>query len=189
MKKFYRSEENRKIFGICGGLGELFDVDPNVFRLGVILLTLATGCGGDTEEAIPPMGTEAMVPAETPVATPRDSITTEEPASQDVGNQERRAVGIRLAAGAELVRNHPVADETQHARQQRARCKQYGRGGEAGRAPPRFSQRIAQIHPPHQYAQARDVTLQSGVIARSRTPSKRAHDTLRSEFHDCPERY
>ena len=28
---------------MCGGLGEYFDIDPNLVRLGVILLTLATG--------------------------------------------------------------------------------------------------------------------------------------------------
>ncbi|MFA5208531.1 MAG: PspC domain-containing protein, partial [Candidatus Paceibacterota bacterium] len=27
-KKLYRSKTNRVIFGICGGLGEYFDIDP-----------------------------------------------------------------------------------------------------------------------------------------------------------------
>jgi phage shock protein PspC (stress-responsive transcriptional regulator) len=32
-KKLYRSRDNRMIAGICGGLGEYFDVDPTVIRL------------------------------------------------------------------------------------------------------------------------------------------------------------
>jgi len=29
--------------GVCGGLGEYLGVDPNLVRLGVLLLSLATG--------------------------------------------------------------------------------------------------------------------------------------------------
>lgn len=43
MKKLYRSKKDRMIFGICGGLGELFDVDPNIFRIGLVLIGIATG--------------------------------------------------------------------------------------------------------------------------------------------------
>ena len=43
MKKLYRSKNNRRISGVCGGLGEVFGVDPNVFRLGSVLVALATG--------------------------------------------------------------------------------------------------------------------------------------------------
>ena len=39
MKKLYRSSQ-KKIAGICGGLGELFGADLNLFRLGLILLAL-----------------------------------------------------------------------------------------------------------------------------------------------------
>ena len=42
MTKFlYRSRTNKKIAGICGGLGEYFSVDPILFRLiwvGAVLL-------------------------------------------------------------------------------------------------------------------------------------------------------
>lgn len=43
MRKLYRSEQDRKIAGICGGLGELMDVDPTIVRLSVVILGLATG--------------------------------------------------------------------------------------------------------------------------------------------------
>lgn len=44
-KSLYRSRTNRIIFGVCGGLGEYFDVDPIVFRIIFIALTLGGGFG------------------------------------------------------------------------------------------------------------------------------------------------
>ncbi|RYL95788.1 PspC domain-containing protein [Sporolactobacillus sp. THM7-4] len=41
-KKMYRSASNRMIGGVLGGLGEYFDVDPTLFRLGFIILALVT---------------------------------------------------------------------------------------------------------------------------------------------------
>lgn len=39
MKKLYRSRNNRMIFGVCGGIGEYFDVDPTLVRLVWLLFT------------------------------------------------------------------------------------------------------------------------------------------------------
>lgn len=43
MKKLYRSPSNRKIAGICGGIGEMLDADPTIVRLVFVVLVLATG--------------------------------------------------------------------------------------------------------------------------------------------------
>ncbi len=43
MVRLFRSEQNRRIAGVCGGLGEMLDVDPTLVRLSVIVLGLATG--------------------------------------------------------------------------------------------------------------------------------------------------
>lgn len=32
MKKLYRSKTDKKVLGVCGGLGEYFNVDPTLFR-------------------------------------------------------------------------------------------------------------------------------------------------------------
>ena len=42
-KKLYRSKNNKKIFGVCGGLAEYFDIDATVLRL---IWTLAVVCAG-----------------------------------------------------------------------------------------------------------------------------------------------
>ena len=43
MKRVYLSKKNKKIFGMCGGIGEAYDIDPTVVRLMTIFLCLATG--------------------------------------------------------------------------------------------------------------------------------------------------
>ncbi len=43
MKRLYRSEKNKKIAGICGGIGEHLDVDPTIVRLIAIVFAFATG--------------------------------------------------------------------------------------------------------------------------------------------------
>ena len=40
MKKLYRSDEDKILGGVCGGLGEYFDIDPTLVRLIFILLGL-----------------------------------------------------------------------------------------------------------------------------------------------------
>ena len=32
-RKLYRSRENRMLGGVCGGLGEYFDIDPTLVRV------------------------------------------------------------------------------------------------------------------------------------------------------------
>jgi phage shock protein PspC (stress-responsive transcriptional regulator) len=43
MKKLHRSRTDRKIAGVCGGLGEYLDVDPTIIRLCAIVFGIATG--------------------------------------------------------------------------------------------------------------------------------------------------
>jgi phage shock protein C len=42
MKRLYRSEKNKMVAGICGGLGEMFNIDPTLVRLAFVFLCLAT---------------------------------------------------------------------------------------------------------------------------------------------------
>lgn len=43
MKKLYLSKKDRKIAGVCGGLGKYFGIDPMIVRIITIILVLATG--------------------------------------------------------------------------------------------------------------------------------------------------
>ncbi|MFA5838517.1 MAG: PspC domain-containing protein [Candidatus Paceibacterota bacterium] len=42
-KKIYLSKTDKKIAGVCGGIGEAFDVDSTLIRLVWIILTAVTG--------------------------------------------------------------------------------------------------------------------------------------------------
>lgn len=44
-KRLYKIEEGRKLFGVCGGLAEYFNVDPTLIRLlwGFLILCAGTG--------------------------------------------------------------------------------------------------------------------------------------------------
>lgn len=46
MKRLYRSTTNKVLAGVCGGLGEYFNVDPTLIRVGFILLALPGGLPG-----------------------------------------------------------------------------------------------------------------------------------------------
>lgn len=41
--RLYRSRDERMLAGVAGGLGEHFDLDPTIVRLGWALAFLATG--------------------------------------------------------------------------------------------------------------------------------------------------
>lgn len=44
-KRLYRSRKDRMIAGVCGGLGEYFNVDPVLLRIAFVILILFSGTG------------------------------------------------------------------------------------------------------------------------------------------------
>ena len=44
-KRLYKSEDNRILCGVCGGVAEYLGVDPTLVRLVWVLITLAAGAG------------------------------------------------------------------------------------------------------------------------------------------------
>lgn len=42
-KKLYLSSNDKKIFGVCGGIAEYFNVDSTLIRLAWVLTTIITG--------------------------------------------------------------------------------------------------------------------------------------------------
>ncbi len=39
-KKLYKIEQDKVICGVCGGIGEYLDLDPNIVRLIAVLITI-----------------------------------------------------------------------------------------------------------------------------------------------------
>lgn len=44
-KKLYRSDIDKKLCGVCGGIAEYFNIDSTIVRLLWVLATLFVGCG------------------------------------------------------------------------------------------------------------------------------------------------
>lgn len=44
-KKLYRSTKNRVFLGVCGGVGEYFNIDPVVIRVVWVISAFAGGAG------------------------------------------------------------------------------------------------------------------------------------------------
>ena len=44
-KKLYRSDENKMLAGVCGGIAEYFGVDPTLIRLAWAVFSLLGGSG------------------------------------------------------------------------------------------------------------------------------------------------
>lgn len=45
MKRLYRTENDRKIAGVCGGIAEYFRLDPSIVRICFALFCLLGGFG------------------------------------------------------------------------------------------------------------------------------------------------
>ncbi len=43
MKKMFRSIDYRVLAGVCGGIGELYSIDPKLIRLIFVFIGLVTG--------------------------------------------------------------------------------------------------------------------------------------------------
>ncbi len=44
-KKLYKSNKNKMLGGVCGGIGEYFHIDPTLVRLGFVGLCILAGGG------------------------------------------------------------------------------------------------------------------------------------------------
>ena len=44
-KKLYRTRNDKKICGVCGGIAEYFNIDPTLIRIGWTLLAICAGSG------------------------------------------------------------------------------------------------------------------------------------------------
>lgn len=64
--KLYRSRENRMLGGVCGGLGEYFDIDPTLVR---VLFIFGAFLGFPGALVLIYLVMLVLVPQETPVVT------------------------------------------------------------------------------------------------------------------------
>ena len=44
-KRLYKSNSDKKLCGVCGGVAEYFEIDSTIVRLGLVIFTLLGGSG------------------------------------------------------------------------------------------------------------------------------------------------
>lgn len=44
-KRLYKSDTNVVVMGVCGGIGEFFNIDPTLIRLAWVIFCFAGGSG------------------------------------------------------------------------------------------------------------------------------------------------
>ncbi|QRG66073.1 PspC domain-containing protein [Brevibacillus choshinensis] len=42
-RRLYRSGQDKRLFGICGGIAQFLNIDSTLVRVGVVILTVCTG--------------------------------------------------------------------------------------------------------------------------------------------------
>ena len=84
-KKLYRSRSNRMIAGICGGLGEYFNIDPTLIRLALVFFTLWWGSG-----LLFYFIAWFVIPEEPELAQESHLLTDKSPAERQPSSIERR---------------------------------------------------------------------------------------------------
>lgn len=42
MKRLYKDDQDKKISGVCAGVADYFGIDPNLVRIGYLILTVLT---------------------------------------------------------------------------------------------------------------------------------------------------
>ena len=94
-KKLYKSSTDKMVWGVCGGLGAYFTIDPTVLRIawvGIALITLPAGPAGLFIGALAYLAAGLILPAnpneagliETQSLTTDDPLNQEEPMEKDI---------------------------------------------------------------------------------------------------------
>ncbi len=93
MPRLRKSERERVLFGVSGGLGEYFELDPVFVRVGFIALCFAGGIGVVLYLALAIVMPRADAPERTPAATVQDNVAHIAGETIDAGRRLGAAVG------------------------------------------------------------------------------------------------
>lgn len=93
MPRLRKSERERVLFGVSGGLGEYFELDPVFVRVGFIALGFAGGIGFVLYLALAIVMPRASAPDRTPVETVQDNVEHIADEAADAGRRLGAAIG------------------------------------------------------------------------------------------------
>ena len=93
MPRLRKSERERVLFGVSGGIGEYFELDPVFVRVGFIALCFAGGIGFVLYLALAIVMPGAGAPERTPAETVQDNVAHIADETIDAGRRLGAAVG------------------------------------------------------------------------------------------------
>ena len=93
MPRLRKSERERVLFGVSGGLGEYFELDPVFVRVGFIALCFAGGIGFVLYLALAMVMPRAGAPERTPAETVQDNVEHIADEAADAGRRLGAAMG------------------------------------------------------------------------------------------------
>lgn len=93
-KKLYRSQQDRLIAGVCGGLGEYFNTDSNLIRIIFAIAVLAAGLGAIIYIVmaliVPEEGTERSVMEDFVATQTNKKGQTQKPLKKDEPKERKK---------------------------------------------------------------------------------------------------
>lgn len=101
-QRLYRSQTDRMIWGVCGGLAKYFDIDPTIVRVIAVLLIFANGFG-----ILAYIVLAIVVPLEgskvtTPKETIKENIEDIKATAEELGSEIQSAVSAPEGETKEL---------------------------------------------------------------------------------------
>ena len=93
MPRLRKSERERVLFGVSGGLGDYFELDPVFVRVGFIALCFASGLGVVLYIALAIVMPRAGAPERTPAETVKDNVEHIAEEAADAGRRLGAAMG------------------------------------------------------------------------------------------------
>ena len=93
MPRLRKSERERVLFGVSGGLGEYFELDPVFVRVGFIALCFAGGIGFVLYLALAMVMPRSGAPERTPAETVQDNVEHIADEAADAGRRLGAAMG------------------------------------------------------------------------------------------------
>lgn len=94
-RKLYRSEEDKVIAGVCGGIAEYFDIDSNIVRLLFVFIVLYGGSG-----ILVYLILWIVLPTKSAIGL----------SSEDVLSQNKKEITHKIKNGTDSIKTHIKSD-------------------------------------------------------------------------------
>ncbi len=106
-KRLYRSQSDRMIWGVCGGLAKYFDIDPTIVRVIAVLLVLVSGGAAVVAYiimaiVIPLEGSKTAEPKD----TVKENIEEIKETATELGRELRSTLSGKEGEAEEVARAH-----------------------------------------------------------------------------------